>query len=76
MLDAAVDIEPISACRLPKTGIFAVSAGDFQDFGRQMDPTATQRPRPTSQKPAKYGPFLRPRHHFSKVETAWLATQC
>jgi hypothetical protein len=48
---AAVLIEPVSADSLPKTGIFAETAGDFRRFRLRFGKAGVRRPKRMREKP-------------------------
>ena len=54
---AAVLIKPVSADSLPKTGIFAETAGDFQPFPPQIRRSRILETEANAQKAGISGPF-------------------
>jgi hypothetical protein len=67
---------PISGRCLPKTGIFAVFAGDFCRNGLRVRHFGSSETDTELQKPANCGLFFALRGATSVLGTAWLAKQC
>src|ERR1700733_13226634 len=66
---------PVSSESLPKTGIFAVVAGDFSRKGLRVLEFGSSETGAELQKPAKSGPFSALRGTFSGFRTAWLGRE-
>jgi hypothetical protein len=66
----------VSGRRLPKTGVFADSGGDFCRNGMRVCPLGSSETGAELQKPAKSGLFCPLRAGTSALWNAWLATQC
>jgi hypothetical protein len=66
----------VSGACLPKTGIFAVVAGDFCRNGLRVRPFGSSETGAELQKRANSGLFSSLRGATSVLGTGWLATQC
>lgn len=72
----AVQNQLVSSESLPKTGIFAVVAGDFSRNGQRDLRFGSSETGTELQKPANSGLFWSLRGGVIGFGTAWLATQC